>query len=269
MKWILTFLWCISSVFIAPAPVYAGDFPAGDFSELKKTASARVLSVIDPETIQLDDKSIIRLSGIEYPDFDLRDPGEFSLAALKILKDMLEGKTVNIYQTKKEDAGRLNRMGHKIAQIERQSDNAWVEGSMIILGLARTRTSAANPQMAQQMLILEEIARAEKSGIWTKDKFKILTAEKAGDQIGSAGIVQGKIQSAAIKNNRVYLNFGPDWRNDFTVSIAPENKRAFSKRKIDLLQMTQKTVRVRGFIQEYNGPVIEIDHPEALEIMQK
>lgn len=268
MRLIVIIFFGISSLFAAMNPALAGELPPGDFSELEKTGSARVENIIDPETVQLDNKTIIHLAGIEYPDFNSENPGEFSLVALKILHDMLAGKTVNIYQTKNEKTGRANRMGHQIAHLERQADNAWVQGALVMLGLAITRTAAANPEMAPQMLILEEIARAEKNGLWNKSQFSILTPNEAKNHIGKVRIVQGKIMSAAIKNNRIYLNFGPDWRSDFTVTVAPENKRAFSREKIDLLKLNGKTVRVRGWIDEYNGPVIDIDHPQALEVMQ-
>jgi hypothetical protein len=82
-------------------------------------------------------------------------------------------------------------------------------------------------------------------------------------------IVEGKVESVATKNNRTYINFGKDWRTDFTVSIKSGDKRDFSKRGINPLDWGGKHIRVRGWLDEYNGPYIQINHPESVEILSK
>lgn len=265
MKRILFLLFFLTCGFISSARAEQG-LPQGDFSELRQTGMVVVRNVIDPLTIQLEDGHIIRMAGVDFPDFNPEDPGEFSLTTLKVLKDMLEGKTVILYQTVNKDEGRINRMGQDIAQLQRQDDKAWVQGTLLALGLARARTAQRNPEMAQQMYDLEDQARQEKAGIW--EKYKVLTPDETPGTEGSFQIVKGRIQSAALKQNRIYLNFGSDWKSDFTVSISPEDKRIFSKQNLDPLQWNGKWVRVRGWMESNNGPFIEINHPQAIEIME-
>jgi micrococcal nuclease len=266
---ILILFLSVTSLFVNAAN--AGDVPGlpkADFSELRKTGLKNVTAVIDPQTVQLEDGTVVRLAGLDFADYDPENPGEFSMTAMDILKDMLVGKEVVLYQTINKDEGRLNRMGHNIAQLERQSDNAWVQGTLLNLGLARARTTRSNPEMAQQMYDLEEHAMKDKMGIWEKTA-AILTPEDAEKHESSFQIVEGRIESAAIKQNRIYLNFGHDWKSDFTVSIAPEDKRAFSREKLDPLQWNGQQVRVRGWIESYNGPYMEINHPAAIELKVK
>ncbi len=232
---------------------------------MRETGTGKVKTVIDPLTFQLTDGRTIRLSGIDIPGYDYFNPGEFSILALDVLKDFLEGETVHIFQTARKDLGRLNRMGHDLAQIQRDADNAWAQGTLISLGLARVRTTQRNPDMAQQMYALESRAREEALGFWSMPEFQIMTEEKAGDSLNEFRIVEGKIEAVALNNNRIYLNFGQNWREDFTVSIAPANKRYFQQAGMDPMQWGGRHVRVRGWIEEYNGPYIEIDHPEAIE----
>jgi len=239
--------------------------PSGDFSELRRTGMVNVKAVIDPQTIQLEDGHIVRLTGIDFPDFNPDEPGDFSLTAMQILRDMLVGKTVLLYQTVNREEGRINRMGQDIAQIQRESDKAWVQGTLLSLGLARVRTAQRNPEMAQQMYDLEQTAMKDKAGIW-ENYSKVLPPEEAEAHEGSFQIVEGRIESAALKQNRIYLNFGKDWKTDFTISIAPEDKRAFSKQNLDPLQWNGKQVRVRGWIESYNGPYMQISHPAAIEV---
>lgn len=239
--------------------------PSGDFSELRRTGMVNVKAVIDPQTIQLEDGHIVRLTGIDFPDFNPDEPGDFSLTAMQILRDMLVGKTVLLYQTVNREEGRINRMGQDIAQIQRESDKVWVQGTLLSLGLARVRTAQRNPEMAQQMYDLELAAMKDKAGIW-ENYSKVLLPEEAEAHEGSFQIVEGRIESAALKQNRIYLNFGKDWKTDFTISIAPEDKRAFSKQNLDPLQWNGKQVRVRGWIESYNGPYMQISHPAAIEV---
>lgn len=255
-------LFCIfSSPF---APKLAG---AQDFSAMQYMGQAKVEQIIDPQTIRLNDGRLIWLSGLDFPDNDPRDPGPLAVTTRDILSDYLDGETIRIYQTKTRDKGRQNRMGHEIAHITRKSDGGWVQGMLLSLGLARVRTTPDTPQLASTMYQREQDARGEKIGLWEEEKFQILTPDTAADKIGSFQIIEGHIQKAALVRNTLYLNFGANWRTDFTVMIEPADKRKFQKAGLDPLGWNGKTIRVRGWLEEYNGPLIRLKHPEAVEIL--
>jgi hypothetical protein len=267
IKLILAILVSLAS-FLWLSPAGAQPFPKGNFKELHETGKADVLEVISPQTMKLSNGDIIHLVGLHFTDDTPQDAGPFALTALKILKDMLEGETVLIYQTRQKDRGRTNRMGHVLAHIVRQKDMAWAQGTLAGLGLAQVQTSLRNPEMAAQLYALERYARKEKLGIWAKDA-QVLTPEGAKDYVNSFQIVEGVIESAALKKNRVYLNFGNSWRDDFTVSIPPAHRREFSKAGLNPFDWNGQRVRVRGWVEDYNGPYIEIDHPAAIELLSE
>ncbi len=270
MKSIVTCFFLLASFFIVAHHAYAGDLPRGDFSGMENAGMAVVSNIIDAQTIELDDGRLVRLVGIDLPDLTYQDAGEFAEITHTILKDMLLGQTVTLHQTPTKDLGRMNRMGHYLMHVERQADHSWVQGTLIGLGLARARTGQRNPQMAKQMLGLEELARWEKIGIWEDDTgYKILTPEEAEEHIRSFAIVRGTVRSTSTKASRIYLNFGTDWKTDFTVSIPPGEKRHFSKQNIDPLQWGGKTVEVRGWLDSYNGAFMEINHPEAIRVLKE
>lgn len=284
-KQILALFIALTSLFSLSSPLARAEIanmtpqPQGQkensaaFDALRKTGGGRVSLIIDPQTLQLQDGRIIRLAGLDFPDYSPQSlgqegGGEYAVLAMDILKDMLTGKEVDLYQTPKEDWGRVNRMGHHIAHLERQEGKLWVQGTLLSLGLARVRTSQRNPEMAAQMAAREAQARADGLGLWAEDTYRILAPDEAAGAAGRFALVEGRVESAAIKKNRVYLNFGQNWRDDFTVSIPPGSKRLFSKQGIDPLSFNGKTVRVRGWVEMYNGPYIEIDHPEAIEVIE-
>jgi hypothetical protein len=66
---------------------------------------------------------------------------------------------------------------------------------------------------------------------------------------------------------RIYLNFGDDWRSDFTISIDRKDVPAFPAAGIDVKALAGKRVWVRGWIEWRSGPMIAATHPEQLELL--
>ena len=73
------------------------------------------------------------------------------------------------------------------------------------------------------------------------------------------------------RQRRLYINFGADWRTDFTVTVEPADAAAFIEdvtkgRAGGISGLTGASVRVRGFLTRYNGPEIRVTVPEQVEI---
>ncbi len=245
----------------------ANDIHRTDFKDLKQTGQGRVLQIIDPRTITLDDGRVIRMTGIDIPDFALENPGEISLQTVRVLNDLLLGKQVKIWQTRSSKKGRTNRMGHNLAHLTSEDKDIWVQGLLLRLGLARVQTTKTNPELADDLYTLEVSARSQRAGLWSLPEHMVLSPAEADNFIGEFEVIEGTVTSASINKNRVFLNFGKDWRTDFTASIAPSDRKTFNKSGFNPLQWQGKTLRVRGWIEPYNGPYIEITHPEALELL--
>ena len=50
---------------------------------------------------------------------------------------------------------------------------------------------------------------------------------------------------------RIYLNFGDDWRTDFTVSVAPGDNNLFEEAGINLLSLAGQRIRIRGWLRNF------------------
>lgn len=239
-----------------------------DFSSLRRDKSEKVSTVIDSYTMLLKSGRMVRLSGLDFPDFDSFEPGEMSGRAKDYLKENFEGKNVILYVTNNKNKGRVNRMGHELVHMELADTGLWAQGALLSEGLARARTSKRNPEMADQMYKLEQIARKEEKGIWGKVGVPVLTTEMITDyEIGSFQIVEGVVYSVANVKNKLYLNFGVDWRKDFTVSMKSGDRMNFIKEGIDPMALSRKKIRVRGWLREWNGPFMEVDHPQSVELI--
>lgn len=235
---------------------------------LERAQNDHVKNIVDPLTIELNREGLIRLTALDMPDFNPYEQGPLAQSAMKILEDMLGEKEVLVYQTRDRNAGRKNRMGHHLFHIFLNDSGSWVQGVLVRLGLARVRTDKSNTELAQELYKLEDMARKEKLGLWAFEDYQIRTPETAEKHINSFQIVQGIVVSAARKSNNLYLNFGNDWRKDFTVAISSSDLKRFTQAGMSPLNFNGKEIRVRGWIREYNGAYMEIDHPERIELIQ-
>ena len=267
MRSISVFLFIIAA--LCPSFALAGNFPQGDFSGMVAEGRFAVTQVISPHVISLNDGRLITLTGLDIPDLWHKDgPGPYAEAAKRVVTDMLLGEDVRVYLTQNKKRGRTNRMGHHIAHLERAEDGAWVQGSLILLGLARVKTSKENTDMAVQMLALENESRKVKAGIWVDPVYRILTPpELDKSKLNRFQIVQGRVRSVSQNKSRIYLNFGDNWRDDFTITIAPESRKIFNKAGIDPLGWNDAVIRTRGWLEFYNGPNLEVTHPAQIQII--
>lgn len=239
----------------------------GDFSSLKQTGSVEISRVLDGLTILMKDGRIIRLVGLEIPGFADLEPSEYALKARDSLNAVLpEGTTLLLHQTKDRGKGRLNRMEHHLAHLEVKETGQWVQGELIKQGLARVYLPERNIEMADQLFALEKQAREDKKGIWESEEF-LDQADNLEMPRNQFHIVEGRVRAIATVKNNTYLNFGQNWRDDFTVMVSSTVRRNFAKAGGTLLDLEGKNIRVRGWVRDYNGPLIELNHIHHLEIL--
>jgi hypothetical protein len=116
------------------------------------------------------------------------------------------------------------------------------------------------------MLALEQAARAAGRGLWAEPAFTPQDAGALGDGTGRFRVVRGRVLRVAPTEGHLYLNFGTDWRVDFTVRVRrAELGGAFAG--TDLEALAGRLVEVRGVVLEAGGPMIELSHPEQMQVL--
>jgi len=215
----------------------------------------------------LGDGRQVRLVGIQAPKLPLGrpdfEPWPLGAEAKAHLESLVLGKIAELRLAPQA----LDRHGRVLAHLRRASDGLWVQGAMLGAGLARVYTFPDNRVLAAEMLALERQARADETGLWGLPHYALRTADNARHDVDSFQIVEGRVLDAARIKGRVYLNFGADWRTDFTVKVLARYEKAFVKSGLDLMALKGRRVRVRGWIKSENGAMIELDHPERLEVL--
>ena len=223
---------------------------------------AKVTEVIDGDTVRLADHRQVRLVGTQAPKLSLGRKhfidwplGDESKAALEKLA---LGKAVGLGY----GGLKIDRNGRTLAHL--YAGDVWIQGAMIAAGMARVYTWADNRSCIDELLAREREARSASRGIWALPYYRIRKADELASEIDTFQLVEGQVVSAAEVRDRVFLNFGRDYKTDFTLTIAPDHLKLFG---YDPRTLAGKTIRVRGWIVLLNGPEIEATHPEQIEIL--
>ena len=98
-----------------------------------------------------------------------------------------------------------------------------------------------------------------------------MAAGKGAELLAERGqftVVEGKIWSVRESGGTIYLNFGRRWSEALTVTILKRHERMFSGAGVWPKRLENRVVRVRGWIDERNGPRIEATRPEQIEIAE-
>ncbi len=260
------FVWILLALALAaPAPALAEE-------ALRPGGEALVKAVVDGDTVLLESAVMgaqqIRLVGIQAPKLPLgrKNFPTWPLAeeSKKALQSLTLGKTVRL----SFGGSDKDRYGRLLAHLHRP-DGTWVQGEMLKKGMARVYSFPDNRALVGPMLALEAEARAARRGIWGLRFYAVRTPQELSSWIGTFQLVEGKVLKAARVKGRVYLNFGDDWKTDFTITIGAPVRRMFRKAGTDPLSLEGKRIRVRGWLKRYNGPMIKATHPEQIEILGK
>ncbi|MDX1576243.1 MAG: thermonuclease family protein [Kiloniellales bacterium] len=233
---------------------------------------AQVVEVIDGDTVLLDDGRHVRLVGIQSPKLPLGRSGfdAWPLAeeAKSALGELTLGRDVGLGYGGRQTDRHGRALAHLYLLGETGEPDLWVQGALLEAGMARVYSFADNRALIGEMLARERQARTLRRGIWADPFYAVQTPEGLDGHAGSFQIVEGIVLNAALVKGRVYLNFGVDWRSDFTVTLAPAVRRVFEAEGIDPLAYGGQKVRVRGWIESFNGPMIEASHPEQIEVIE-
>jgi endonuclease YncB( thermonuclease family) len=239
---------------------------AGPRDALVPGGTAIVTEVVDGDTVFLDDQRQVRLVGIQAPKLPLGRAGykawPFAEEAKVELEKLILGKRVEL----RYGGRRMDRHRRTLAHLFLDG-GGWVQGRLLSTGLARVYTFADNRKLAAEMYGFERAARSRRLGIWSDGYYAIRNTDFAESDTGTFQVVEGRVFGAARVRSRVYLNFSSDWRTDFTVVVHAKDLQMFLSADMDPLSLAGKRVRVRGWIKKWNGPMIDLTHPEQLELL--
>jgi endonuclease YncB( thermonuclease family) len=228
-----------------------------------------VTRIIDAETVALDDGSEVRLAGAMAPR--ARDAGAKAGAwplesrAIDALTALVLGKPVELaYGSEQAD-----RYGRRRAHLffDSAQSRIWVQGEMLSHGFARAYALPRDGACLAELLAHESLARAAGEGVWSLPLYRAKPSARTGLLMGLRStfqIVTGKVVSVNRTKSAIYLNFGTDWHDDFSVRIARRAAEADPEWDASRDGLRDQTIEVRGWIERRNGPQIAISHRHEL-----
>lgn len=230
-----------------------------------------VRSVLDGDTVILESGVVVRLIGIQAPklpqgreDFPAWPKAEDARAALQAL---VLNKSVRVGYGGEP----LDRHGRTLGQLFAGGEpELWVQQQLLADGLARVYSFPDNRACLAELMAAEARARVMKLGIWADPYYSVRRADRPqalAERSGHYELVDGRVLLADKAGGRVFLNFGRYWKEDFTAVIDGRALGLFSKIGFDPLRLGGALVRVRGWVDDRDGPRIEVTHPEQIEVL--
>ncbi len=250
---------------LKPDVLAAGDLPDAGAVADEADASPRAAEALSGDTLRLADGRELKLAGVGAPLPAGSD--RLAEAARRLLQRLAADKPLRL----EFDRRPRNRYGQLLAQAHvpgRDGREVWLQAALLKQGLARVRGLPENTRAWPELLAIEDAARREGRGLWAYHSFAVIGPEAAARHVGSFQIVEGRVLSAAVVRKRGYLNFGEDWKTDFTVSLDRAALERFEESGLALASLEGRRLRVRGWLDFLNGPMIEIGYPEQIELLE-
>ena len=258
----------------SPALPAAAQAPPAPPCTLQAGETRAVVRVIDAETVRLDDDRDVRLIGALAPRSpDLRPdarPWPPELAAEAALRALVLGRSVEIAYAQ----ARHDRYGRLLAHlfVDRGDERLWVQGELLSNGHARAYGLPGSFECIAELGAHERVARDAGTGLWGNAAYTTRRAFRTREilrQRNTYQIVAGRVTQVATTKARTYLNFGREWRSDFTAGIAAKLIRDNPQFAQTLAALEGKTIEVRGWIEYRNGPFIEVEDPSQIAIVEE
>jgi endonuclease YncB( thermonuclease family) len=228
------------------------------------TAGTRVVGfsrAVDGGGFLTADGEEIRLSGVLAPGAGGETaPAGTEDAARDSLTAALRDKTISLTPVEQSS----DRYGRALAQVF--ADGVWVQAALLRTGDVRAAPDLASAPCAKALLAAEAEARDGRLANW-RGGFRVRDPDDIANRTGTFQIVEATVTTASVTRGRAYINFGADYRTDFTVTVDPDDMKTFRQAKFDVRTLAGKRIRVRGWVEFYNGPEITITTPAAIEVL--
>lgn len=213
-----------------------------------------------------EDNEEVRLAGILAPTSDGGGGTEaMATTSRTYLEQAIGDETIFLAFTGPE----RDRYGRLSAQVFLGDE--WMQAMMLRAGMALAAPDILTRDCAGSLLEAESQARSTEAGLWADDAFSVLQLQALlqGEQrlAGSFQIVEATIVDVGEFRGRYFLNFGEDRETDFTVTVSPRDMRYFRQSGLNLDSLAGHEIRVRGWLESYNGPNMPVSIPEVIEVI--
>ena len=241
-----------------------------------ETGEARaVVRILDPASFALDDGSELRLMGIlpassrdvsESTTERVRDWPPEREAQVALQRLVANGRV-----SLSPDGASRDRYGRRISHAfinDAEGMSTWLQAALVEAGQARVAPLPGQTLCMTALLQRETVARATRKGLWKNPAYAIRDARDTRtlrSLKGTFQIVERRVLATGVTRHEAFLNFGRNWRWDFTAAV--DLRRIADRQTLiaRLKALEGRNIRVRGWIERRNGPFIALTSPDAIE----
>jgi micrococcal nuclease len=287
----LAFMFWLLAAGLTPA--LAEPEPNRTYCTLTSGPTRAVTTIIDAETLGLDDGSEVRLIGALAPrppdsslDVTFWPPEREARAALE---RFALGRSVTL-----AFAGRrTERYGRTLAHVFVEPDAStpgaerqWLQAQMLAQGHARAYVLKDSIGCLRELSAHEAIARSAGIGLWSNAAYQPRDATRTADLTrlrSSFQIVEGEVTSVIVGRAILVLRFSRDAEvpsnpaeiddvrpnsRGFSIAVKPAIVRSWAQQGLTLDTLKGKWLRIHGWIERRGGPSIEILDPHQIELVE-
>lgn len=222
--------------------------------------------IINGKSFVMEDGTIVRLACLQAPNIQEQDgkmrPGEpMGEQAKATLTKLVKGQPLRLLP----EPPLLDRHGRRVAFVK-LANGVSVQEAMLKAGMALVYPFADQREKLSSLQKAERQARDTKRGIWAHPYWRPIEANRVTVENERYRLVQGRVKQVAQAGGNWYLNFGEDYKTDFTAFIpAKDYKRYFAKQ--DLKPLQGKSVLLRGWVYARDGVMMDVTLPEQIEVI--
>jgi len=155
-----------------------------------------------------------------------------------------------------------DRYGRTQGDVVLRATGESLSGALLRDGLAFVDPAVMPEGCHGALFEAERRAEANGRGVWADPPVIDAGAIPLQDHLGRYVIVSGTVVDVGESRRTVFINFGEDYRTDFTALIRKADADGW---KDELEALAGRRLRVRGVLEEWNGGLIRVEHPSQIE----
>lgn len=252
----------------APSPDRPPSLPLPPPPRLPVAVTGQIARVLSGDRLLLSDGTALRLADLEAPwqpppgSDDL--PWPLAEAARSRLADRILGASVAV----RTPSLLTDRWGYLPGHLVLTATGVWLNAEIVAEGWGRVVPATGSDLATVRTLqALEQTARTAGRGLWAEPFYRVQTPAELPFGLPGYRLFEGRILDTALVGERIYLNFGADWRTDTTLVLDAALESAFIAAGLPPLQLAGRLVRVRGYVTDFNGPQVTLVHPGQIELL--
>lgn len=216
-----------------------------------------------------------KLADIHLINGDENLPGKASLA---FIRQLVSTRPIRVFTVSSVD--RYGLVPVYLFQGENLSTQGWMQNNLIAEGHAvfmpepdparrsARKCSLKTPRQdlrATDKKLLQNSRKNKKA----KQLYYDAGDRRLWDKEGYFAIVEGLVVSVRTTGRGGTINFGHDWKEDFTAVISKKMLSSLNTENILLSYFVGRRLQLRGFLDLYFGPSMRIDHLTQMETLDE